>query len=120
MGNETERNQQNPGQRQQNNPGNATDATKKDPIRAVRMFTIRRIRRGRIPARTAAPGNAGIVRDPKTSRSVALHNQGTQKHKTQNNKWRRGATADCRGFFLSAMPFIFRHAILFISSVPVA
>lgn len=31
MGNETERNQQNPGQGQQNNPGNVTDTTKKDP-----------------------------------------------------------------------------------------
>ena len=34
MGNETERNQQNPGQRQQNNPGNETDATKKDPYQS--------------------------------------------------------------------------------------
>jgi hypothetical protein len=34
MGNETERNQQNPGQRQQNNPGNVTDATKKDPYQS--------------------------------------------------------------------------------------
>ncbi len=34
MGNETERNQQNPSQRQQNNPGNVTDATKKDPYQS--------------------------------------------------------------------------------------
>ena len=33
MGNETERNQQNPGQRQ-NNPGNVTDASKKDPYQS--------------------------------------------------------------------------------------
>jgi hypothetical protein len=31
MGNETEKNQQNPGQRQQNNPGNVADPTRKDP-----------------------------------------------------------------------------------------
>jgi hypothetical protein len=31
MGNETERNQQNPGQRQQNNPGNVSDPNRKDP-----------------------------------------------------------------------------------------
>jgi hypothetical protein len=34
MGNETERNQQNPSQRQQNNPGNVTDTTKKDPYQS--------------------------------------------------------------------------------------
>jgi hypothetical protein len=31
MGNETEKNQQNPGQRQQDNPGNVADPTRKDP-----------------------------------------------------------------------------------------
>ena len=31
MGNETEKNQQNPGQRQQNIPGNVADPTRKDP-----------------------------------------------------------------------------------------
>lgn len=39
MGNETERNQQNPGQenpgqRQQSNPGSVTDPTKKDPYQS--------------------------------------------------------------------------------------
>ena len=31
MGNETEKNQQTPGQRQQNNPGNQADPNRKDP-----------------------------------------------------------------------------------------
>jgi hypothetical protein len=34
MGNETEKNQKNPGQRQQNNPGNVNDPNKKDPYQS--------------------------------------------------------------------------------------
>ena len=74
MGNETEKNQQNPGQ------GNRTireliDPNKKNPSQTGQDVNNPQDTTRRIPGRTAARPTARIAKDPRTSKSAAHPNQ---------------------------------------------
>ena len=82
MGNETEKNQQNPGQRPQQSWKPGRSEPEESDSRAGSMCTTRRIRPRKSRARTAAQPSVRTVKDPRTSKSAAHPNR-------ERDRWNR-------------------------------